>query len=647
MLFENTRVFHCQYHFIVKYPYHFLTVAICWCHPTQWPTTLIKPLGYSSPSSRQLGHMTTLFTSLFLLAINSRTCFGSGEVTFLLRFFFNMANNNESSDNKAKESSSCDHFMPSWDNHRYCFKCREANKCDDLCALKKECLLCASFSEDQKRKLTVKHSKGKKSVKETSLEKSKIDDSILDEDDNSSVVNVAHLSSSNNQALAAILSQLTSISNRLSAVEKRDSPMQADMTVSMDASTRGSSDCRKRTISSENTSVEIQSKCSAEETPCSMQTSDNRVSVPPKRSRIEISDGKYDSSQEEKQPGPSYSDTLLTVKKWLDIDITDTDAIIAPSVFSQAHKIKKSAQASLALPPAENMVNLWDFKKYEASGISKDQDHMKNKSSRKNPLARGHFLNFDRPNMKWYNMTPQPHALGAPKLQDAFRNITAPQFQTPTSVSTPMKQYTLWESVNRENINVLNHIFWFNSTNIKATEEMEKQFNIIKSAESEVDFNNAMDYVQECLQLQSTINQSLGKSLESLLGSSMTLSSNLLLNRRDNYLKHCSKDVTEDDISRLRNASFTPNEVFPVETLSEVQRNFIQWAHVNRDSFKSRKEHPARHDDRRDSKSQSRSFRPYHESSATSSSASSSTTSNRGRGSFSSRPFRGRGGRKK
>ena len=221
--------------------------------------------------------------------------------------------------------------------------------------------------------------------------------------------------------------------------------------------------------------------------------------------------------REEKQQRPSHSETLLTVKKWLDIDITYTDAIIAPSVFSQAHKIKKSAPASLAFPPAENMVNLWDFKEYEASRVSKDQEQMKNKSRRKNPLARGHFLNFDRPNMKWYNMTPQPHALVAPKLQDAFRNITSPQFQTP-SISTPLKQYTLWESVNRENINVLNHIFWFNSANIKATEEMEKQFNIIKSAESEVDFNNAMGSVQECLQLQSTINQSLGKSLESLLG---------------------------------------------------------------------------------------------------------------------------------
>ena len=435
-----------------------------------------------------------------------------------------MANNNDSSDNRAKKSSSCGHLMPGWDNHKYCFKCREAGKGDDLCALKKDCLLCASFSEDQKCKLNSKHSKGKKSVKETAVEKPKIDDSILDEDDNSSVTNVAQSSTSNNQALAAILSQLTFISNRLSAVEKRDSPMQADI---VEASPRGSSDYREKDY--------LFGKCfrrgpvemfSGEENPCN----DNRVSVPTKRCRIEISDGEYDSSQEEKQPGPSYSDTLLTVKKWLDIDITDTDAIIAPSVFSQAHKIKKSAQVSLALPPAENMVNLWDFKEYEASGISKGQDNMKNKSSRKNPLARGQFLNFDRPNMKWYNMTPQPHALGAPKLQDAFRNITSPQFQTPTTVSTPLKQYTLWESVNRENINVLNHIFWFNCANMKSTEEMEKQFSIIKSAQSEGDFNNAMEYVQECLQLQATINQSLEKSLESLLFFSILFCTFIALN---------------------------------------------------------------------------------------------------------------------
>ena len=61
-----------------------------------------------------------------------------------------MANTNESFDNKAKKSTYSGHFMPSWDNHKFCFKYRDANKANDLCILRKECLLCAFFSEDQK-----------------------------------------------------------------------------------------------------------------------------------------------------------------------------------------------------------------------------------------------------------------------------------------------------------------------------------------------------------------------------------------------------------------------------------------------------------------------------------------------------------------
>ena len=47
----------------------------------------------------------------------------------------------------------------------------------------------------------------------------------------------------------------------------------------------------------------------------------------------------------------------------------------------------------------------------------------------------------------------------------------------------------------------------------------------------------------------------------------MTIAANMSLSRRDNYLKICSKDVTEDDISKLRNAPFTSNDAFPVDTL--------------------------------------------------------------------------------
>ena len=74
----------------------------------------------------------------------------------------------------------------------------------------------------------------------------------------------------------------------------------------------------------------------------------------------------------------------------------------------------------MALPPAENMVSLWNFKEYEASGVSREHDSLKTKSSRRNPLPRDQFLSFDRPPMRWYNISPQPHAVAAPKLQDAF-----------------------------------------------------------------------------------------------------------------------------------------------------------------------------------------------------------------------------------
>ena len=63
----------------------------------------------------------------------------------------------------------------------------------------------------------------------------------------------------------------------------------------------------------------------------------------------------------------------------------------------------------------------------------------------------------------------------------------------------------------------------------------------------------------------------------------MTLASNLLLNRRDNFLKLCHKDVTDNDVARLRNASLTKMELFNSKVLSEVEQNFIQWSQINRE----------------------------------------------------------------
>ena len=97
------------------------------------------------------------------------------------------------------------------------------------------------------------------------------------------------------------------------------------------------------------------------------------------------------------------------------------------------------------------------------------------------------------------------------------------------------------------------------------------------------DIQQSMEFIQNCLRLQSTTMGCLGKTLDDVLDTSMTLSSNLLLNRRDNFLKLCHRDVTDKDITKLRNASLTKKELFNSKVLSEVEQNFIQWSQINRE----------------------------------------------------------------
>ena len=57
--------FYCE-----KYTYHFLTIAICWCHPTHWPTlrnvlrNLKRPVSECELACPPSGHVTMLVNNL-------------------------------------------------------------------------------------------------------------------------------------------------------------------------------------------------------------------------------------------------------------------------------------------------------------------------------------------------------------------------------------------------------------------------------------------------------------------------------------------------------------------------------------------------------------------------------------------------------
>ena len=241
--------------------------------------------------------------------------------------------------------------------------------------------------------------------------------------------------------------------------------------------------------------------------------------------------------------------------------------------------MKKSAQQSMALPPAQPLVDLWRYKEFSALGSNEVDDN----DPHHPPLSKGQFLNFPKQQMKFYQVSPQSFSLTAPRIQDAFKNIATSPFQAPTSVSAPLKQYLAWETVSRENIQILNHVFWFKSAMENATNEMFAEIDKMKASVDQEDIQQSMTFLQNCLHLQSTTMGCLGKALDDVLDTSITLASNLLLNRRDNFLKLCHRDVTDKDIARLRNASLTKKELFNSKVLSEVEQNFIQWSQINRE----------------------------------------------------------------
>ena len=276
---------------------------------------------------------------------------------------------------------------------------------------------------------------------------------------------------------------------------------------------------------------------------------------------------------------PAYSETLETIKKWLDLEVKDVECFVPPSVFSGRDQVKKSAQQSMALPPAQPLVELWKFKEFSALGSSNVDDN----DPHHPPLSKGQFLSFPKPQMRFYQVSPQSFSLAAPRIQDAFKNIAASPYQAPTSVVTPMKQYLAWESVSRETIQILNHVFWFKSAIEKSTNEMFSEVSKMKESVDQEDIQQSMNFLQNCLHLQSTTMGCLGKALDDVLDTSLSLASNMLLNRRDNFLKLCHRDVTDKDIARLRNASLTKKALFNSKVLSEVEQNFIQWSQINRE----------------------------------------------------------------
>ena len=240
-----------------------------------------------------------------------------------------------------RKSSFCGHFMAEWDSHHYCPKCR---------------------------------------------------DDLLDEDESSATGSSQVLSSQKNRSLEDKLdrffTEFQSLSQRLQNLEHKEAETVSNHTssgrvakqpvetskshlASVSSVVPSHSDRKSATI----TRAEFDQQSSANQTsgesghlPSSRKRSLSQSSEEP---HPDLEQGEIRSKEED---APAYSDTLETIKKWLDLEVKDVECFVPPSVFSGRDQVKKSVQLSMALPPAQPLVDLWKFKEFSALGSNSVDD---------------------------------------------------------------------------------------------------------------------------------------------------------------------------------------------------------------------------------------------------------------------------------
>ena len=279
-----------------------------------------------------------------------------------------------------------------------------------------------------------------------------------------------------------------------------------------------------------------------------------------KRGRSPSPDGNSDGDETRLMKldlDPSYVDMIMAIKGLLKVEVPEVLTSGPPTILGDDQTKKKSSIQSRAFPIIDKVDDTWTFLENRAFG-----------GKRMFTLQRGQFLNFQRPLMEWYITSPKSFATSSPKLSDAFKNVTK-AFQPPSVYNIPAKFHHLLETVSRENVQVLTHIFWWKKALQEISSKLQSLVRDLKSCEDGDTLHEALDLMDNYHQLYQRIMKYLDTALDSLIKCAITSSCNLLLNRRDNLFSMCHSDLPSDD---LRNASLKNSEVFPAHVIQKAER---------------------------------------------------------------------------
>ena len=193
------------------------------------------------------------------------------------------------------------------------------------------------------------------------------------------------------------------------------------------------------------------------------------------------------------------------------------------------------------------------------------------RSSEAGGLLKDQFIRPPRSQAKWYSFTPNQEKAGkdpsktvsswctdSSKINSTYSRIAkADAIASTPPASRQISQDNLrrWEKSAREASIICNQATGFNRCLYKVQDSMQSQLKVMKAefskGKSSSKVSQAVDELQVLMDFNSSITQSMAKTLEHLTDFVFVTVANTTLARRDSYLSHLKLGVKPDTFAAL------------------------------------------------------------------------------------------------
>ena len=169
------------------------------------------------------------------------------------------------------------------------------------------------------------------------------------------------------------------------------------------------------------------------------------------------------------------------------------------------------------------------------------------------------------------------------KVNSQFPRITKASSYPPAGpISRPISQEYLrrWEKCAREDTYIINHAAGFKRCSSELQDRMSGHVNMlcsrINKGKAPKEVSGALNDLKDLMAFHQSISGAMGTALQHLADSSFVHLANLMLLRRDSYLKHIKLGVKQDTWLQLRNAPLFGYGLFPDNIICQTEQDIAK-----------------------------------------------------------------------